>query len=227
MDGISRIDREYAASDQRKLFVPCPHCSHAQILSWKNLHWNRTERGDHLPDTAAMSCEACGTIWSSRDRIAALDALKDEPGYGWRQTKEFFCCGETQQPEMWTDAGRSLCIHCKENSSYDGHAGFHISKLYSKRHRLPDLVRQFLASRGNEEEMRIFSNTVLAEVFKPTLMLVSTPEQLMGRVEATAPTICPKIFRSSRVLLMFSCHRRGSKLSLLVGASKRKAGRLR
>jgi phage terminase large subunit GpA-like protein len=28
--GISRIEREYEASDQRRYFVPCPHCGHMQ-----------------------------------------------------------------------------------------------------------------------------------------------------------------------------------------------------
>jgi phage terminase large subunit GpA-like protein len=27
--GLSRIEREYEASDQRRFFVPCPHCGHA------------------------------------------------------------------------------------------------------------------------------------------------------------------------------------------------------
>ena len=66
------------------------------------------------------------------------------PDYGWRQTRKFLCCGEEQTPEMWDDAGRSLCRVCGQRSPYDGHAGFHASKLYSVRHRLSDLVREFL-----------------------------------------------------------------------------------
>ncbi len=30
--GISRIEREYEASDQRRYFAPCPHCEHMQWL---------------------------------------------------------------------------------------------------------------------------------------------------------------------------------------------------
>jgi phage terminase large subunit GpA-like protein len=191
-EGTSRIAREYEASDQRKLFVPCPHCSHQQTLRWENLHWARDEQGGPLFDTAALTCEACGVVWSERDRVAALDALKDEPGYGWRQTKPFVCCGEEQMPTMWTDAGRSLCIHCHQNSLYDGHAGFHINKLYSKRHRLPELVREFFASRGNREMMKTFTNNVLAETFKPQLVKTSTPEQLHARCEAYSPDDLPQ-----------------------------------
>lgn len=34
--GLSRIDDEYEASDQRRYHVPCPHCGEHQPLTWKN-----------------------------------------------------------------------------------------------------------------------------------------------------------------------------------------------
>ena len=54
--GMSRIGREYAVSDQRKLYVACPHCGYEQTLSWANVRWDRDEAGQHLPDTAAIAC---------------------------------------------------------------------------------------------------------------------------------------------------------------------------
>ena len=53
---MSRIEAEYLASDQRRYFVPCPHCNHMQHLQWKNLQWR-----DGDPRTAAYVCESCGT----------------------------------------------------------------------------------------------------------------------------------------------------------------------
>ena len=52
--GMSRIGREYAVSDQRKLFVACPHCGYEQTLSWANVRWDRDEANNHLPQTAAI-----------------------------------------------------------------------------------------------------------------------------------------------------------------------------
>ena len=52
--GVSAIEREYQASDQRRYFLPCPHCGHAQWLRFEQLRW---ERGQ--PQTAAYVCEAC------------------------------------------------------------------------------------------------------------------------------------------------------------------------
>lgn len=94
VEGISRIGREYKASDQRKLFVACPHCGHEQILTWAHVQWDKDARGNALPETARLVCEICGAEWSERERIASLDTLKDAPGYGWRQTREFVCCDE-------------------------------------------------------------------------------------------------------------------------------------
>jgi phage terminase large subunit GpA-like protein len=46
--GISRIEREYEASDQRRYFVPCPHCGAMQWLQFERLRWDKGR-----PDTAA------------------------------------------------------------------------------------------------------------------------------------------------------------------------------
>ena len=52
--GLSRIEREYEASDQRRYFVPCPHCGHMQWLQFERLRWDKGR-----PDTAAYHCEGC------------------------------------------------------------------------------------------------------------------------------------------------------------------------
>jgi len=52
--GISRIEREYDASDQRRYFVPCPHCGTYQFLKFQRLRWTKNS-----PETAAYFCETC------------------------------------------------------------------------------------------------------------------------------------------------------------------------
>ena len=52
--GISRIEREYEASDQRRYFVPCPHCEQAQWLRFERLRWDKGR-----PETTHYICEAC------------------------------------------------------------------------------------------------------------------------------------------------------------------------
>ncbi|MFN4099666.1 MAG: phage terminase large subunit family protein [Pararhodobacter sp.] len=52
--GLSRIEREFEASDQRRYFVPCPHCGHRQWLQFERLRWAKGR-----PETAAYTCEEC------------------------------------------------------------------------------------------------------------------------------------------------------------------------
>jgi len=59
--GSSRIESEYEISDQRRYFVPCPHCKHEQHLRWANIRWH-----DDDPETAAYACEECGTLIEER-----------------------------------------------------------------------------------------------------------------------------------------------------------------
>ena len=79
----SRIAREYEASDQRRYFVPCPHCQHMQWLRFVNLRW---EKG--RPATAAYHCEACGAAATEADKTAMLAAGE------WRATA-------TPQNPLW------------------------------------------------------------------------------------------------------------------------------
>lgn len=50
--GASRIEKEWAESDQRRFYVPCPHCQHKQHLRW----------GQMVFDDAAYCCESCAAI---------------------------------------------------------------------------------------------------------------------------------------------------------------------
>ncbi len=58
--GVSTIEREFEASDQRRYFVPCPHCQHRQWLRFEQLRWERGD-GNAKPETAAYVCESCET----------------------------------------------------------------------------------------------------------------------------------------------------------------------
>lgn len=73
--GISRIEREFEASDQRRYFVPCPHCGHMQWLQFERLRWAKGQ-----PETAAYHCEGCEKPIAEHHKTAML-------GHGeWRAT---------------------------------------------------------------------------------------------------------------------------------------------
>jgi len=52
--GASRIESGYEQSDQRRYFVPCPHCGAFQVLKWSNFKWPKGE-----PRKAIVLCEHC------------------------------------------------------------------------------------------------------------------------------------------------------------------------
>lgn len=188
----SRIAAEYAQSDQRRCYVACPHCDHEQVLRFspETVIWDKDEDGNHKPETVRYFCEACGTGWSEAERVRALRALLDRPDKGWRQTRPFRCCGIEHVPSQWTPEGRSICPECHSASHYDGHAGFHVSKLYSTRHKLADVVKEWLSAHKSKEKLRKFVNTALAEVWKEKVERLD-PKALAERVEAYSADAVP------------------------------------
>jgi len=75
--GSSRIAAAYEESDQRKYFVPCPHCGEHQVLKWSNVKWN-----DGDPSSAHYVCDECGSVWTELDRSRAIRRGE------WRATAE-------------------------------------------------------------------------------------------------------------------------------------------
>jgi len=73
--GLSRIEREYEASDQRRYFVPCPHCGHMQWLKFERLRWTKGK-----PETVRYYCDGCEKPIAEHHKTAMLD------GGEWRQT---------------------------------------------------------------------------------------------------------------------------------------------
>ncbi len=71
--GESRIETSWGESDQRRYFVPCPHCGTTQVLKWANLRWDKDKEGTHLPNTAHFVCEASGCIIEERYKPAMID----------------------------------------------------------------------------------------------------------------------------------------------------------
>jgi len=80
---ISRIDTELADTDQRRRFVPCPHCGEYQYLKWggKDCDYGiKWEKGK--PETAAYLCEHCHCL-IDHSQLRWMDERGE-----WRPTAE-------------------------------------------------------------------------------------------------------------------------------------------
>ena len=65
--GRSRIEREYQASDQRRFYLPCPHCGAMQWLRFERLIWTKS-----APETVAYHCESCDGAIAEHHKTAML-----------------------------------------------------------------------------------------------------------------------------------------------------------
>jgi phage terminase large subunit GpA-like protein len=74
--GSSAIEREYEASDQRRYFVPCPHCEHRQWLRFEQLRWDKGK-----PETARYLCESCDSPIQEHLKTGMLEQGE------WRATR--------------------------------------------------------------------------------------------------------------------------------------------
>jgi len=63
IEGASIIQREFDSTDQRKYFVPCPHCNEKQELKFENLIWDKGK-----PETVKYSCSFCGAMIEERSK---------------------------------------------------------------------------------------------------------------------------------------------------------------
>ncbi|BBF94903.1 phage terminase large subunit family protein [Blastochloris tepida] len=73
--GVSRIEKAFAESDQRRFHVPCPHCGTFQVLEWRGIAWPEGE-----PARAFYACQTCGGVIEEHDKPALLSAGE------WRAT---------------------------------------------------------------------------------------------------------------------------------------------
>jgi phage terminase large subunit GpA-like protein len=67
--GRSRIQAWYDKSDQRRYYVPCPHCGHYQPLIWSGVRWDKG-----TPESVAYYCAECGGRIEERYKTLMLEA---------------------------------------------------------------------------------------------------------------------------------------------------------
>ncbi|ADE14157.1 terminase GpA [Nitrosococcus halophilus Nc 4] len=84
--GLSRIDEKYQDSDQRRPYVPCPHCGHQQPLEWKGLQWLIDETKKKIISVAYV-CRDCGALIDESHKpqmLANARWVPENPGH-WRR----------------------------------------------------------------------------------------------------------------------------------------------
>lgn len=105
--GFSRVEKSFDQGDQRRYYIPCPHCDEFQTLKWSQVNWQK-DGDDHLPHTAIYACEHCGCEISDGHKQAMLKRGE------WRADKPFtghasFHLSELYSPfRKWRDIATSF-----------------------------------------------------------------------------------------------------------------------
>ena len=138
-EGFSRIAHDYAQSDQRHFYLPCPHCGDYQML----VFGEQSRLFDHKHGTTGKM------IWNQDERDSTRYVCKNGCEILERYKHAMLAEGE------WRAHNPGARM-----------AGFHLSALYSPWARWADLRDEFLDSRKNPDLLKVFVNTGLGETWE-------------------------------------------------------------
>lgn len=132
----SRIEEFYEKSDQRKWFIPCPHCRNHFVLLWAHVKWPKGK-----PELATVECPLCQGTITDEQRLEAVMAGE------WRAT------ATAEQPTL-----RGYWLNGL-NSPFPAKKGF-----ANKLHQFVSEFLE--ADAQGTESLKVWTNTFLAETWE-------------------------------------------------------------
>lgn len=152
LKGQSKIEARYLQGDQRKYFVRCLSCEHAQELKWEGfttdgvrfgITWDYDEKGHPIRESVRYLCKSCGHAHYENDKTRLFDPKN---GADWVPTK---------------------------TPSSPGHRSYHLSALYSVFQTWFSQVEMFLEAFDpvadrvkNFDKYQVFYNNVLGATYE-------------------------------------------------------------
>jgi phage terminase large subunit GpA-like protein len=138
--GLSRIEKLFEQSDKRYYHIPCPRCQAPHVLKWSNVKYDKSD-----PQTARFICPHCFGSYNNAEKNAAVRNARKILGF---------------DPWIASDPDKS-----PGPLNPTGIAGFHISELYSSWRTLSEIVADFIRAKDDPEQLQVFINTVLGELW--------------------------------------------------------------
>lgn len=175
--GNSRIENEYAGSDQRRYFVNCPHCGTSQPLEWggkdtaHGIKWGKE-----------VHCRSCGCESEYGAECSECGSEQLEVRHA-PETAHYVCVkgciiDEAEKRAMIQPENGAAWIATNPMGKYPG---WHIHALMSlfPGARWPKIVDEWIDAQGDPEKLKVFINTVLGEPWED-------PDQKRAKVEGLA-----------------------------------------
>ena len=135
------------ADEQRRFFVPCPHCGKEILFVFSQLKFDKDEKKEmgvrERAATAVYICPECGGKITDKDKYSML-----QKGQWKAENKK--CAGRAKSVSFWLNA------------------------LYSRFLTWADIAEEFLASKDDPERLQNFVNSWLAEPWEDTRLKTSS-----------------------------------------------------
>jgi phage terminase large subunit GpA-like protein len=143
------IWKAWLEGDQRRFWVPCPHCAKMTLLNWPMMKWDEDARLDQhawdlkrVRETARLECPHCAGHLT--------DAIK-------------------------TKMLREGVWRAENLGALPGHRSYHLSALYSVRRSFGALAVKFLQDKQSLMGLQDFVNSILAEPWEDAMTTESRP----------------------------------------------------
>jgi phage terminase large subunit GpA-like protein len=136
----SHIESEYEGGDQRRYFVPCPHCGELQFLKWNNLRFTRDLTNAKKITAVNYFCEHNGCVIEEHHKPAMLREL--------------------------AHGGQARWIPQAPDNPYKS---YHISTLYSDAmlgKSWLQLAYEWIGAQDDPKDLMVFVNTRLGESYR-------------------------------------------------------------
>lgn len=154
IDGACRISAKYELSDQRRIYVPCPHCRAHQVLRWENLRFEAVP-----PHAAHFVCLAadCGGVIEHHHKAGMLAA------HAWIKTYP----GDDANPAPPPVFPAKQLGRWRARGSNGREPGFALWQAYSPFATWDGIAKDWHdAKRGGPEKMKVFVQQTLGEPWK-------------------------------------------------------------
>lgn len=113
----SRIAQEYEDSDQRKYYVPCPHCHEKQVLMWSGIVFEHKEY--KLEGEVKYRCISCGVLIEEYHKTWMMDFGNGEwiPSNPGHQTRGYWL-NSLYSPLGWLSWAKIVTefLHAKKHN---------------------------------------------------------------------------------------------------------------
>jgi len=150
LKGSCRISAKYDASDQRRYYVPCPHCGHFQVLAWERMRW----RSETWPYGAYFVCAAHGCTIEHAHKQAMVAAgcwVKTYPDEG-REPGDVIAPADLDAYRARSSKGRQ--------------PGFAIWQAYSGFTFWDKIVQEWKDAKDDPFLVKVFTQQVLGEDYE-------------------------------------------------------------